>query len=204
MSITNDYGSYSSFGGVASAGAGFLGAFVVIYVIMMLLALAASVIMIISEWKIFEKNNKPGWYSLIPFLKMWTLFEIVGVQGWWCLVPFANVVFTYIVSYKLAIKYGKSTGFAVITLLFPFVGYPMIAFAKDETESKKEAKQAEEKKSTSKAKEEKVASKDDKEEKTETNKTTKKATKKNVKFCAKCGAEMEKDAAFCPECGTKA
>ena len=84
---------------------------------------------------------------------MWTLFEIVGVQGWWCLVPFANVVFTYIVSYKLAIKYGKSTGFAVITLLFPFVGYPMIAFAKDETESKKEAKQDEEKKSTSKAKE---------------------------------------------------
>ena len=78
MSITNDYGSYSSFGGVASAGAGFLGAFVVIYVIMMLLALAASVIMIISEWKIFEKNNKPGWYSLIPFLNMWTLFEIVG------------------------------------------------------------------------------------------------------------------------------
>lgn len=186
MSITNDYGSYYSYG--ATAGAGIFGAFIIVYILIMLIALAASVLMIVSEWKIFAKNGKPGWYSLIPFLNNWTLFELVGVQGWWCLVPFANVVFMYIVSYKLAIKYGKSTGFAVITLLFPFVGYPIIAFGKG---NNKEQEIKEEKKEESK------------ETETKEKKTTKKTTKKNTKFCAECGAELKNDAVFCPECGKK-
>lgn len=185
MSITNDYGSYSVYG--ATAGAGILGALLVVYIIVLLISLAASVLMIVSEWKIFAKNGKPGWYSLIPFLNLWTLFEIVGVQGWWCLVPFANMVFMCIVSYKLAIKYGKSTGFAVITLLFPYVGYPIIAFGK-ENNSEKESKP-----------EKKEEPKEENKEKKE----TKKSTKKDTKFCAECGAEVKKDAAFCPECGKK-
>ena len=172
MSITNDYGSYSTYGAV-SAGAGLVGALLVVYIIVLIIALAASILMIVAEWKIFAKEGKPGWYSLIPFLNNWTLFELVGVQGWWCLVPFANIVFMYIVSYKLAIKYGKSTGFAVVTTLFPFVGYPIIAFGKDsKTESKVETKKEE-----------------------------KKTTKKDSKFCPECGAEIKGDAAFCPGCG---
>ena len=138
MSITSDYGSYSPIGVVAT-GTGIVGAFLAVYIILLVVALAASILVIVSEWKIFSKENKPGWYSLIPFLNNWTLFEIVGVQGWWSLIPFANIVYMFIVSYKLAIKYGKSSGVAVVTALFPFVGYPMIAFGKGtKTESKKE------------------------------------------------------------------
>lgn len=97
----------------------------------MVLCLAISALMIVSLWKIFSKNNKPGWYSLIPFFNMWTLFEIVGVQGWWCLIPFANIVFMYICNYKLAIKMGRSQGMAIVTTLFPAVGYPILAFSKN-------------------------------------------------------------------------
>lgn len=61
MSITNDYGSYSVYG--ATAGAGIVGAIMIVYVLFLLIALAVSVLMIVSEWKIFDKNGKPGWYS---------------------------------------------------------------------------------------------------------------------------------------------
>lgn len=129
MSISTDtYGDYSS---VVATTSGVLGAFLIIYVILMIICLAISVLMIVSLWKIFSKNNKPGWYSLIPFLNMWTLFEIVGVHGWWSLIPGANIVFMYICNYKLAIKMGKSQGMAVVTTLFPAIGYPILAFSKN-------------------------------------------------------------------------
>lgn len=129
MSISTDtYGDYSS---VVATTSGFLGVFLVVYIILMIICLAISVLMIVSLWKIFHKNNKPGWYSLIPFLNMWTLFEIVGVQGWWSLIPVANIVFMYICNYKLAIKMGKSQGMAVVTTLFPAIGYPILAFSKN-------------------------------------------------------------------------
>ncbi len=187
MSITGNYSDYDAFTSASTAvGAGFVGALLVVWGIMMLISLAISVLMIVSMWKIFTQNEKPGWYSLIPILNIWTLFELVGIHGWLCLIPFANAVFVLIANYKLAIKYGKSQGFAVVTLLFPYVGYPILAFGKKKEEAKAEAKEE--------VKEEKEAPK----------KTTKASTsKKTAKFCSKCGTEMEKGAKFCPKCGTK-
>lgn len=188
MSITGDYG-YGAYTTTSSAvSSGVVGALLVIWVIMLLISLALSVLMLVSLWKIFTKNGKPGWYSLIPFLNLWTLFEIVGIAGWWCLVPIANSIFMLIASYKIAIKYGRSQGFAVVNLLFPYIGYPILAFSK--------------KKEVEEVKIEKV------EDKEETNKKTKSTTKKSpskkdTKFCSECGTEMEKDAKFCPKCGAK-
>lgn len=187
MSITNDYGSFSSFGTASSVGAGFIGAFLVFWIFCFILSIAASVLMIVSLWKIFTQNDKPGWYSLIPFLNIWTLFEIVGIKGWWCLVPCANAVFMCIASYKLAIKYEKSTGFAVVTILFPYVGYPMLAFGK--------------KKETEPAKQEVSEEKKEEPKKTTTKKKTEK--KEETKFCSECGTKIASDTAFCPNCGAK-
>lgn len=182
MSITGTYGSYSNeFTSSSAVGAGFVGAFLVIWGIIMILSLAISVLMIVSMWKIFTQNNKPGWYSLIPFLNLWTLFEIVEVAGWWCLIPFANSVFMIIVTYKLAIKYGRSTGFAVFNIFFPYIGFPILAFSKKKEEVQEVAEEVKEEKK----------------------KTTKKSTKSEKKFCSECGTEMTSDAAFCPNCGKK-
>lgn len=135
MSISTDYGYiYDPSGSAGGTVAGILGGFFIFFIVMILVSIAISVLMVIAQWKIFTKCNKPGWYALIPVLNNWTLFEIVGIKGWWCLVPGANVVFMFMANYKLAIKFGKSTGMAVLVMLVPFVGYPILAFAKDKTQ----------------------------------------------------------------------
>ena len=196
MSITGNYGDYSSAftTGSSAVGAGFVGAFLVIWVISLILSLAVSVLMIISMWKIFTQNGKPGWYSLIPFLNTWTLFEIVDVAGWWSLIPFANVVFMIMVYYKLPIKYGKSTGFAVATVFFPYVCFPILAFSKKKDETVKETKKEEVKEDT----------KEEEKKTTTKKKSTSKKTASKEKFCSECGTKMASDAAFCPNCGAKA
>lgn len=185
MSISTDYGSYiSSYGKTSSI----LGAFLVFYIILIVLSLAISAIMIVSQWRIFAKNNKPGWYALIPILNVWTLFEIVGIQGWWSLVPFANIVFNFIASYKLAIKMGRSQGFAVVTAIFPYVGYPMLAFAKDTSAADKTKQNVKKEENTNVA--------------TSTENIFN-ASSSESKFCAQCGAEVKNGNAFCSKCGSK-
>lgn len=131
MSISTDY-SYIYDSGAATGGTilGMLGGFFIFFIVLMLLSIAVMVLMVISQWRIFKKCNKPGWYSLIPFFNTWVLFEIVGIKGWWSLVPGANVVFMFMANYKLALKFGQSTGMAVLVMLVPAVGYPILAFAK--------------------------------------------------------------------------
>lgn len=130
MSIGTDYSSaYSS----ASSGvAGALGAgLIIFFVFSMIISLAVSVLVIISKWKILEKNEKQGWISLIPFYSQWVLFELVDLKGWLIFIPFANVIFYIIANYKLAIKMNKTQTIAIITAIIPAVGYPIIAFMKD-------------------------------------------------------------------------
>lgn len=130
MEIVTDYTSLYGSTEIPQA-TGILGGIMVFLGIISFISLAISVVMVIAQWKIFVKNNKPGWYALIPVFNAWTLFEIVGIQGWWILVPFANVVYMYIANYKLPLKMGKSKTLAILNIFFPFVVYPIIAFAKD-------------------------------------------------------------------------
>ena len=136
MSIGTDYSSaYTS---TSSAGAGALGVgLIIFFVFSMIISLAISAIMIISMWKIFEKNGKQGWISLIPFYSQWVLFELVDLKGWLIFIPFANTVFYIIANYKLAIKMGKTQTIAIVTAIIPAVGYPMIAFMKDKSKETK-------------------------------------------------------------------
>lgn len=136
MSIGTDYSSaYTS---ASSAGAGALGVgLIIFFVFSMIISLAISAIMIISMWKIFEKNGKQGWISLIPFYSQWVLFELVDLKGWLIFIPFANTVFYIIANYKLAIKMGKTQTIAIVTAIIPAVGYPMIAFMKDKSKETK-------------------------------------------------------------------
>lgn len=99
---------------------------------MMLVWLAIVAVVLVAQWKIFEKAGEKGWKALIPFYNAYTLFRIAGRNGWGFIllfVPLVNVVVSIIVSLDLAKHFGKSTVFAIFGLvLFPFVGYPMLAF----------------------------------------------------------------------------
>lgn len=103
--------------------------------------MVVTVVMIVALWKIFVKAGKPGWASIIPIYNIIVLLEIVGRPTWWVLlyllsiIPFvgwiAALVVSIIVTIDLAKSFGKTTGFAVLMILLPVVGYPILAFGED-------------------------------------------------------------------------
>lgn len=94
--------------------------------------LALVVVMVVSQWKIFTKAGKPGWAAFVPIYNIYILTQIVGRPAWWILmlmIPFVNIIFGIMLAIDTAKAFGKSTVFGVFGLiLFPFVGYPMLAF----------------------------------------------------------------------------
>ncbi len=57
--------------------------------------LALGILVLIANWRIYEKAGQPGWAVLIPFYNFYVLLKIVGKPGWWLIwifVPIANIV----------------------------------------------------------------------------------------------------------------
>ncbi|MBL0057747.1 MAG: signal peptidase I [Elusimicrobia bacterium] len=99
-----------------------------------LLALAVSILVIVSVWKVFVKAGQPGWASLIPFFNLYVLIKIAGKPGWWLLlmlIPLINLVFFLLVTLGLAERFGKGAGFGVGLFLLPFIFWPILAFGDD-------------------------------------------------------------------------
>ncbi|MEJ0073356.1 MAG: DUF5684 domain-containing protein [Candidatus Saccharibacteria bacterium] len=98
----------------------------------------AIILIIIPLWKIFNKAGQPGWAAIIPLYNNYVLFEIVGYPGWWALlgiIPFVNLfpaVIALISYFKLAKLFDKGDGFAVCTVLFPWVCLPILASKKSQ------------------------------------------------------------------------
>lgn len=94
-------------------------------------SLAIAVFLIVSIWKLFTKAGKEGWKSLIPVYNVYTLIQIAGLPAWYLLlflVPFANIYAMFKIYIELAHKFGKSTGFGVLTVFFPIICIPILAF----------------------------------------------------------------------------
>lgn len=117
---------------------GALGAFLAVYVIAVL---AMALVTVISMWKIFEKAGEKGWKALIPVYNFWTLCEVAGRPGWWSLVvllsfiPVINFIawiavlaVSIIVYIDLSKAFGKEAVFAVLLVLLPIIGLPILAF----------------------------------------------------------------------------
>ena len=112
--------------------AAFFGAFAAMWLVI----LALYIIGIIGMWKMFEKAGRPGWKSLIPIYNFYVLTEISGQNGWLfllILIPGVGaLIWSIMVSIKLAPAFGKSTGFAVGLILLPFIFYLILGFDKDQ------------------------------------------------------------------------
>lgn len=99
-----------------------------------LIMAAVSVLMIISQWKIYKKAGKAGWECLVPIYNIIVLLEIVELPMWYIalfFVPFANIYAMIKIFIELAHKFGKSTGFGVLTAFFSPIFLPILAFGKD-------------------------------------------------------------------------
>lgn len=100
-----------------------------------LVTLAVCVLTLVSLWKIYEKAGHHGWTSIIPIYNCYVEAKIAFGSGWLfllLLVPLVNVIYSYIIMYKLAKAFGKSTGFCVGTVLLSVIFLPVLAFGSDQ------------------------------------------------------------------------
>ena len=87
------------------------------------------VLLIVSQWKIYSKADKPGWACLIPIYSTIVLLEIIGKPWWWLLlslIPIVNIVFAVWMINLLSKSFGKSEGFTIGLLLLPIIFYPIL------------------------------------------------------------------------------
>jgi hypothetical protein len=121
LSSINEYLAVSKTASRAASSAGIAVGFLTVF--MLLIIIACAVLVIIAQWKIFEKAGKEGWKALIPIYNTYTLLQILNMEPMLCLltlVPFANFMLGIVMDVKLAKSFGKTTGFAVgLILLSP-------------------------------------------------------------------------------------
>ena len=97
--------------------------------LIILIYIAIILLIIISQWKIFTKANKPGWASLIPIYNGLVLLQIIGKPWWWLLlffIPFVNLIFAIWVTNLLSKSFGKDEGFTIGLILLPIIFYPIL------------------------------------------------------------------------------
>jgi hypothetical protein len=98
-----------------------------------LLYAAVIVLLYASEWAIYQKAGKRGWYILIPVYNILVLLQIVGKPWWWILlflIPFVNIIFMIWMLNMLSKSFGKNEGFTIGLLFLSFIFLPILAFGK--------------------------------------------------------------------------
>ena len=97
--------------------------------LIILIYIAIILLIIISQWKIFTKANKPGWASLIPIYNGLVVLQIIGKPWWWLLlffIPFVNLIFAIWMTNLLAKSFGKDEGFTFGLILLPLIFLPIL------------------------------------------------------------------------------
>lgn len=98
---------------------------------MMIPLLIVWVIVVIGQWKVYEKAGKPGWAAIIPIYNLIVLLEIVGKPIWWIvlfLIPCVNIIFFVWTLNLLSKSFGQSEGFTIGLLLLSFIFWPILGF----------------------------------------------------------------------------
>jgi len=124
--------------GVEAAATTGLMAFLGVYMVFMLIALALVIVTFVFQWKVFVKAKQPGWAAIIPIYSTYVLTQIVG-RPWWFVLAFllapipvvgwlAILAVQLILSIDLAKSFGKDIGFGIGLAFVGPVFMGMLAF----------------------------------------------------------------------------
>lgn len=112
--------------------------------------LCISIFMIITTWRLFEKAGEDGWKSIIPIYNQLIMIKIAfsNQKNWLMALPLLFIISSvlpsdnYVSSLIYAIAAGMSiyasygfirrftdTPLAVLSLFFPVIVYPIVAFS---------------------------------------------------------------------------
>ena len=104
-------------------------------ILMIALWLSIIVFAIVSQWKVFEKAGQPGWAVFIPIYNILIMLKVANKPWWWIfmfLIPIANIVFAIMLLNRIALSFGKSSGFTVGLLFLGIIFWGILAFDKSE------------------------------------------------------------------------
>jgi len=96
-----------------------------------LMMLALCVVLIIGNWKLFEKAGQPGWACLVPIYNIYVMLKIAGMGAIWMLaffIPFLNIIASIMLCMRTARAFGQSALVGVAMIFLPFIILPMLAF----------------------------------------------------------------------------
>ena len=130
-----DYGYGYDYGYVdTGAGLGMLGGLAAMGAVISIVSIVLGITMLVSMWKMFKKAGKPGWAAIVPVYNIIVMIEVAGLPLWYIvlfLIPFANIFAMFKVFIGIAHKFGKSTGFGVLSVFFSVICIPILAFSKN-------------------------------------------------------------------------
>lgn len=92
------------------------------------------ILLIIANWKIFEKAGQAGWKSLIPFYNGYTSFKITFSSGWFfllMLIPVVNIIIHIMYCNKLSKAFGHGIGFTLGLIFLPNIFTLILGFNGD-------------------------------------------------------------------------
>ena len=129
---------------------GATGAAAALVILLSIIVLAVVVLVIVANCKIFAKAGEKWWKGLIPLYNSWVQLRIGGLAWYWFLIfvvltaligvkagaigstaSMLLVLTSFNFCYNLAKKFGKTGGFALLMLILPFIGLPILAFGSD-------------------------------------------------------------------------
>ena len=89
------------------------------------------VIFIASMWGTFRKTRNKGYIALIPFYNIGCLTKDIMGSQWYALlllIPIVNIIFIFMLYYKLGKSFDKDEGYCLLLMIFPSVFWPLVAF----------------------------------------------------------------------------
>ena len=98
-----------------------------------LLVPALFTIPIVFCWKLFERANYKGYYSVIPYYNLYILTKIVDCTKWWwyvlLIIPYLNLFTMMLLFIDLAKSYGRFKIWEIVcAAVIPFIFFPVISF----------------------------------------------------------------------------
>ncbi len=84
------------------------------FTMLTVILLAILVIIIMSQWVIFEKMGLAGWKCLIPFYNTWLIYEKTFGDGAYMFVPFVIAIAQKIVSFVTAPIFLASASMGIV------------------------------------------------------------------------------------------
>lgn len=95
----------------------------------------------LSLWFIFKKEDIKELYSLIPFYNFYKIFQLVKIPFYTIFIPLVNAVVIILLPYKLLKRYKMPRWMMNMSVFFPYVFMPYIAFS-DKCQKPKDMKKS--------------------------------------------------------------